>query len=139
MIIGPFKGEYRFLSNFYPAEVMFEEVLYPTVEHAYQAAKTLRTDMRLRIRDQATPGGAKREGREVVLREDWDYIKVDIMQDLVFKKFTTHSDLREKLLATGDAELVEINHWHDTFWGMCNKIGANRLGRILMKVRGDLR
>lgn len=135
MTIVEFRGEYRFLSNFYPAEVELDGKEYPSVEHAFQAAKTLNPLSRARIHVCETAGGAKRLGKTVPLREDWEEVKIDVMTNLVTQKFSRHPELKEKLLATGDRELVEGNWWGDTFWGVCRGTGENHLGKILMQVR----
>ena len=132
-MINSFKHEYSFLSNFYPSEVELDGVVYPTVENAYQAAKTCDEEARLNIQC-LTPGQAKRAGRKVNLRSDWDNVKVQVMGDLVLKKFV-RPDLREALLATGNQELVEGNYWGDIFWGVYKGEGSNYLGKILMGVR----
>ena len=137
--IAQFKGEYRFLSNFYPVAVEFEGIMYPTVEHAYQSAKTLDMNERKRIAALPTPSDAKREGRKLKLREDWETVKSDVMERCVRYKFTHDAELRERLLATGDAILEEGNDWGDRVWGVVNGVGENRLGKILMKVREELR
>jgi ribA/ribD-fused uncharacterized protein len=85
-----------------------------------------------------TPGKAKRAGRNLQLRHDWEKVKYDVMLDIVFAKFYQHPELAAKLLATGDAELIEGNWWNDTTWGVCNGVGSNWLGRILMMVRARL-
>lgn len=138
MKIISFQGKYRFLSNFYPALVKLNGTDYRTVEHAFQAAKSMKVRDRAKIINAQSPGEAKRLGRTFVLRADWEKIKVATMQKLVLEKFTRHPQLKEKLLATGDAELIEGNWWHDTFWGVCNGEGRNELGKILMKVRTQL-
>lgn len=135
--IVSFAGSYRFLSNFFPAPVMFEDHEYPTVEHAFQAAKTTSEKERRAIRSQSTPGRAKAHGRKVELREDWERVKLDIMYQLVRFKFETNPELCAKLLAT-KGQLVEGNYWHDTFWGVCEGEGHNHLGKILMRVRDEL-
>jgi ribA/ribD-fused uncharacterized protein len=132
-----FRGDYRFLSNFWPAPVMLDGVEYPTVEHAYQAAKVTDTRLRRIIQACERPGAAKYAGRKVQLRPDWDRIKVGMMRDLVTQKFS-REPLRSQLLLTGSAILEEGNHWNDTFWGICNGEGHNMLGRILMEVRSGL-
>jgi ribA/ribD-fused uncharacterized protein len=137
--IAELQREYRFLSNFYPAAVEFEGLTYPTVEHAYQSAKTLDTNERKRIAALPTPSDAKREGRKLKLREDWERVKFDVMERCVRYKFTRNDELRAKLLATGDAVLEEGNDWGDQVWGVVNGVGENRLGKILMKVRDELR
>jgi ribA/ribD-fused uncharacterized protein len=137
MIIGEFQGRYRFLSNFYPAEVELDNIIYPTVEHAYQAAKTLSQISRAQIRLAGTPGQAKRMGRVVKLRPNWEGIKLAIMDRLVCQKFSKEP-LRSMLIATGDARLIEGNRWGDTFWGVCRGIGQNNLGLIIMNIREGL-
>lgn len=139
MTIGPFKGDYRWLSNFWPAKVIFEGHEYPSVEHAYVAAKTTNEMEREVIRSTKSPGEVKRLGRQLDLREDWNDIRLQVMEDLVRQKFQNHDDLREKLLATGEEEIIEINTWNDTFWGQCKGKGQNNLGKLLMKIRETLR
>jgi ribA/ribD-fused uncharacterized protein len=136
-MIDSFRGEYRFLSNFYPANVVLDGLTYSSVEHAYQAAKTLDEHYRARIRHTATPGDAKRLGRRIFLRSDWKQAKVGVMFELLRQKFA-EEPLRGRLLATGDEELVEGNEWGDTFWGVCGGRGENMLGMLLMRVRGEL-
>jgi len=135
--ITQFSGEYRFLSNFWPAQVSLDGIQYPTVEHAYQASKTLDEQDREWIQRAQSPAVAKRRGGTVLPRPDWTSVKLQIMRNLVQQKFE-HPDLRSRLMATEDAELVEGNTWGDTFWGVCNGRGSNHLGIILMEVRGNI-
>jgi ribA/ribD-fused uncharacterized protein len=143
--IADFQGDYHFLSNFAPARVSLDGMQFPTVEHAYQAAKTEEAQERQRILEASTPDLARKMGRKLTQRPDWPEMKVKVMQDLVTQKFDNQPDLVKLLLATGDAELVEGNTWHDNFWGDCRCpqcaeiAGQNRLGRILMEVRERLR
>ena len=137
--IGEFQGEYRFLSNFWPAVVVDEGISYPRVELAYQAAKSLDLGERRRIAALATAGEAKRAGEALVLREDWAGIKYAVMLRCVRSKFLHHAELGAKLLGTGDAYLEEGNTWHDEIWGVYEGRGTNWLGKILMEVRGELR
>lgn len=137
-VIDRFRDDYAFLSNYHPSPIEVEGILYATVEHAFHAAQTFDPDEKRAIAAAATPGDAKRMGRKVQLRPDWEQVKVGIMEQLVRLKFTTHADLRDQLLATGDAELIEGNWWKDTFWGVCRGQGRNELGKILMKVRAEL-
>ena len=137
--IDSFQGEYRFLSNFYPAQVIFEGITYPTAEHAYQAAKSLDPNDRKEIAAAPSPAEAKRAGRALKLRNDWETAKFDVMERVVRDKFTRNAELRDRLLATGDAELIEGNTWGDRIWGVYQGEGENHLGRILMNVRGELR
>lgn len=136
-MIDNFYGEYRFLSNFWPSPIELDRMIYPTVEHAFQAAKTDNRPERERIAALPTPGSAKRAGRKVALRPDWEHVKVAVMEDLVRRKFSD-PDLAARLLATGAEELVEGNTWNDCFWGVCRGQGRNELGQILMKVRAEL-
>lgn len=137
--IEAFTGPYFFLSNFSHSPVEFEGEVYPTVEHAYAAAKTQDPNERERIRFAITPGEAKRIGRQVALRSGWDDVRVDVMRGLLAKKFVVDSDLALKLQATGDAELLEGNTWGDRFWGVCGGQGRNQLGQLLMERRELLR
>jgi ribA/ribD-fused uncharacterized protein len=132
-----FSGRFRFLSNFYPAKVTYDRVVYPSVEHAYQAAKTLRAASRLLIKNAPTPGEAKRLGRQVPLRANWDSMRLAVMLDLLRKKFK-HPELRDLLLETGALHLEEGNTWGDTFWGTVHDRGHNHLGKLLMRVRDDV-
>lgn len=138
-MISEFHGPYRFLSNFWPAEVALDGVTYPNVETAYQAAKVDDPAVREQIRRMA-PGQAKRFVRRFPLPSDWETRKVAVMEDLVRQKFTRHLALAQRLLATGDAELQEGNRWGDAFWGVDLRTGrgSNHLGRLLMKVRSEL-
>ena len=137
-MIRTFLYQHRFLSNFWPAEVKLDGAVYPTVEHAYQAAKTTDSAWREMIRAASNPGEAKKLGRNAPLREGWDDIKLEIMRTLVWQKFEDPY-LRLKLLATGDQALIEGNTWGDTFWGVCNGVGENHLGLILMNIRDRVR
>ena len=136
--IDRFTGDYVFLSNYHSSPIEVDGILYATVEHAFHAAHTVNLEEKQAIAAAATPGDAKRMGRQVQVRPDWEQVKVGSMEDLVRLKFTPHADLRAKLLATGDAELIEGNWWKDTFWGVCRGEGRNELGKILMKVRSEM-
>jgi len=137
-VIEHFRGQYDFLSNFHPAQIRFEGIDFPTVEHAFQAAKTKDRGLRLAVANAPSPGAAKRIGRRLPLRGDWEATKVGVMRDLVRLKFVTHAELGTKLLATGIATLVEGNTWNDRFWGICHGEGRNQLGQILMEIRQEL-
>ena len=137
-MIDKFRGNYYFLSNFYPCKVQYRGITYPTSEAAYQAQKTINENERLRISKIEDPKIAKAEGQKLDLRSDWEDVKVDEMYLICMNKFLQNPKLEELLLATGEEELVEGNHWHDTFWGVCNGVGENKLGKILMMVRAHL-
>lgn len=109
MTISNFKGKYRFLSNFWMAEVEFEGLTYPSTEHAYQAAKTQEPEIREAIRNLDTPAKTKKAAKLLTLPENWHTYKLGVMETLLREKFSRHSDLKQKLLATGDEDLVEGN------------------------------
>ena len=142
--IEVFRGDYAFLSNFYPAVITLDDMDHATVEHAFQAAKTLIEEERRQIQLAPSPEAAKRLGQQVTLRPDWEKVKYGIMESLVRQKFTYHSYLRKLLLDTGDAILIEGNNWGDRIWGMTRNeagelVGNNWLGKILMDVRDELK
>lgn len=131
MKIDSFQGEYRWLSNFWPVPIKFDGETYPSVEHAYQAAKTLDKNERIKIKLATTPGSAKRLGKRIKIRPDWnDNIKLTLMEEFLIQKFSVPF-LQKLLLNTGNAELIEGNNWKDTFWGVYQGRGENHLGKIL--------
>lgn len=140
-VILEFRNEHGFLSNFYPAPITHRGHTYPTAEHLYQALKCADHADHERIRNLAAPGAAKRFGRKIRLRDDWNEVKDDTMRYVVERKFRQNPDLAQKLLATGDAVLMEGNTWGDKYWGHCLKTnqGLNKLGEILMALRAALR
>lgn len=147
LLINSFEGEYYFLSNFYPVPVLFEGAFYPTVEHAFQSAKTIVQDERYTFRHPLiTPGKAKSLGRAITLRADWEEVKDGIMREVLKYKFSDHHPvLKQRLLDTVGKELIEGNTWHDNVWGdcTCNESrcllpGQNRLGKMLMELRASL-
>ena len=137
--ITQFNGEYRFLSNFYICNIIYKDELYSTVEHAYQAQKTLNLEKREQIRTAPTAGAAKRLGRSVKLRSDWNKIKLPLMLELLMEKFKVDTVLGDKLVETGGVQLIEGNNWNDDYWGKCTSKGQNMLGVMLMLVRAENR
>jgi len=143
--IKSFTGKWEFLSNFSKYPVWFDGYFYPTVENAFQAAKTLDLDYRQRFLE-VSPGAAKAMGRAVPLRPDWNiYFRYRVMRDLLRNKFGPYSktpDLPRKLVSTYPNMLVEGNYWHDNTWGVCYcgkcKEGMNLLGMELMRIRDKL-
>jgi ribA/ribD-fused uncharacterized protein len=154
-VIDQFDGtDYAFLSNFYASPIIWtpasngrlsnHRLAWPTVEHAYQAAKLdpELPDLLDRLADfqlARNAGMVKKLGKAIALRPDWDDVKIDIMRSLVILKFHTFAHLRQKLMATGDAELIEGNWWGDVFWGICRGVGRNELGKLLVEVRTGMR
>lgn len=148
-MIKEFRGKYQFLSNFYNAPVMFQGALYNNNEAAFQAAKmadpkdrtmvTFNCDGQHLAFTEMPAKYAKRHGRHVTLRPDWEKVKYYVMLEIVRDKFTRNSNLRDMLLATGDEPLEEGNTWGDKTWGTVNGQGKNWLGKILMQVRNELK
>lgn len=136
--IDAFKGEYFFLSNFYEAPVEYDGLQYMNSEAAFQAQKCEFPQKRVEFQ-KLNPSAAKALGRKVTLREDWDEVKTDVMLGIVRNKFKQNPDLGKKLIETGDTYLEEGNWWGDKIWGVCNGVGENKLGKILMKVREELK
>lgn len=135
-----FKGPYRFLSNFFVAELVWDNIVWPSSEHAYQAAKSLDRDVRLRFSRLPTPVSAKHAGKGVALRPDWETVKVGVMAEIVRAKFTQNPRLKQLLIDTGDAHLEEGNTWGDRIWGVSppgSGNGKNHLGKILMELRAE--
>ena len=135
--IRGFFEEYRFLSNFHECNVMWKSLMFKSSEAAYQAAKSKYPEVWLQFM-RMTPSQAKRRGRIIDIREDWDNIRIDVMADICTDKFLRNPDLADKLKATGNKHLEETNWWGDTFWGVCKGVGKNNLGIVLMAIREQL-
>jgi ribA/ribD-fused uncharacterized protein len=131
--------QYRWLSNFFLITVDYEGERYPSVEHAYQAAKTNDKKHKRIIRMAGSAAQSKVFGRQAPRRPDWDQVKLQVMETLLRAKFDRdmHPDMRQRLKDTGDAELIEGNWWNDTYWGVCKGVGENHLGKLLMKIRSE--
>lgn len=149
-MIEQFQGKYRFLSNFWPCTVDLvhfptaegpDTRIYPTVENAYQAAKSMDAATREFIR-LLSPGEAKKYIRGMPIRPDWQSLKLTVMTDLVQQKFSK-GEMWSMLLATGEQEIQEGNYWGDRFWGRTLKngvwVGENMLGKIITKIREEKR
>lgn len=137
-VINDFSKEYFFLSNFYPSIFEFDDKICYSAESAFQMMKTFDERLRKSIAS-SIPSIAKAKGRHVRLRKDWEKVKDKIMYEVVMAKFSQNKSLKNALLATGDTELIEGNDWNDTYWGVCNGVGENKLGKILMRVRDELK
>ena len=138
LAIGPFRGRWHFLSNFYPSPVTLDGVEYPTVEHAYHAARCVDERDRMLIIEARSPGEAKRLGRRVRQLSDWEARRDVVMLSLLRQKFRDPV-LRRQLLFTGTRPLVEENDWGDTYWGIHDGRGLNRLGELLKVVRDEVK
>ena len=138
--IVSFTGYFDFLSNFYECNIHWEGKDWPSVEHAYQSAKTSDLEKREEIRKAKSPAIAKKLGRKLQVNENWEAIKEEVMNDLLYLKFSDHPLLRNKLLETEPAVLIEGNNWGDRYWGAEQVSpgvweGKNKLGILLMRQR----
>lgn len=134
--IDKFDGEYSFLSNFYPCHLTYNGLSFLNSEAAYQGQKCLSRTFEF---CKLNPSEAKRLGRRVAIRDDWEKVKGDIMYEICKAKFTQNPELANRLVDTGDAMLIEGNTWGDKVWGVCDGGGQNLLGKILMQIRGEFR
>lgn len=137
-MISSFRDKYFFLSNFYKAPVIFDGIRYENNEAAFQAQKCIKVEDRKNF-SKMNPSEAKKAGRSVKLRPDWEDVKVDIMYKIVRAKFLQNPQLGLKLFETGDEYLEEGNDWGDKTWGTVNGEGQNLLGKILMNIRDDMK
>ena len=136
--IKEFRGKYFFLSNFFETPVTWQGITYQNNEAAFHSAKVINQKNRQSFAS-LNPSKAKSKGRHVQLRNDWEKIKDNIMYEICYCKFSQNEELKKKLIATGNALLVEGNTWGDKYWGVCNGTGKNKLGKILMRVREELK
>ena len=137
-MINSFFDEFRFLSNFYPAKFVYVGHNFTTSEHAYQAMKMTNIADFNAVVSASTPGKAKRLGQKLPMNPNWDSLKVGIMGEILRKKFAIPI-LRKMLLATSNIHLEEGNNWGDQFWGVCDGVGENHLGKLLMEIRKEIR
>lgn len=152
MLHGFSANKYEFLSNFYACDTFYKNELMPegmvfkTAEHAFQAAKATTVEDMLYVAEAHTPGEAKKRGRTIKIRADWDTIKDNVMYTILKSKFTDDQDMWNRMMATApeyDA-FCEDNWWHDNYWGDCqcpsckDIVGKNMLGKLLTKVRAEL-
>lgn len=136
-VIAGFKGDYRWLSNFERCSIYYKGILFKSAEAAYQAQKTLNIQAR-HIFSKLDAREAKSLGKALILRPDWDDVKLEVMEEICRIKFNL-PEFRGKLLATRDITIIESNYWGDTFWGVCDGVGENHLGNIIMKIRDEIK
>ena len=138
-MIKEFQGKYRWLSNFAPINIRLGNLNYASVEHAYMSMKSADIEWKKKCASTSSPGQIKRLSKTITLCEDWDSIRLSVMESLVRIKFND-PDYKAKLLATGNQNIQEGNYWNDKFFGISLKTGdgENHLGRIIMKIRDEL-
>lgn len=138
--IRGYYNQYYWLSNFYYVDVEYEGDVYSTVEHAYQAAKAITPRERIAVKEALSPELAKKVGKGIAMRPDWNEIKIPVMRHLLLQKFGPENPtLHQRLLDTEDLYLEETNDWGDVFWGVCNGKGENNLGKLQMEIRSYYR
>ena len=137
--IDKFENEYAFLSNFYLCRIEIDGLIFDSTEAAYQASKSKSLEVRKKFIG-LNASQAKKLGRQIALRDDWEDVKIEIMERILREKFSNKNpELLRKLVDTEDDVLIESNWWNDTFWGICRGIGENNLGKLLMKIREELK
>lgn len=136
--IKGFFGEYRWLSNFHKEPILYKGAVYGSTEAAYMAAKCKNSADRKQF-ENLEPKDAKKVGRTVELRDDWEFVKDEVMYEVNLFKYSYYQNLRDSLLATGDKYIEETNWWNDKYWGVCNGEGVNMLGNVLMTIRTQLK
>lgn len=134
-ILG-FQDDYRWLSNFAPCEIMYDGAIYPSVENAYVAAKTLDKSARIRLQ-MCSPNAAKSIGKILMLRKHWQQLKVPLMRQFLIQKYN-QEPYRQLLINTAGRYIEETNWWNDQFWGVCGGKGENMLGKLIMDIRDHL-
>lgn len=132
-----FRGDFSFLSNFAESPIEFRGFMFPTAEHAYQAAKAVLEEDFHSIRTARSPVVAKRLGQKIQIRNDWKKVKIKVMREILEIKFSI-PELERKLIQI-KGPIIEENDWGDTFWGVCNGVGQNNIGKILMLIRNEKR
>ena len=136
MSVHGFFGKYRFLSNFYDAEVFYDGLMYPNSENAYQAAKIVNSERSYFQTCSAYESKKNWKSYKTKYTSfNWDIVKRNIMFVILFDKFTRNEELRKKLIETEFRHLEETNWWGDTYWGVCDNFGGNNLGKVLMDIR----
>lgn len=139
-----FKGEWEFLSNFYPCRIEMDGNIFPSSEHAYMSCKSLDPSWIKYCTDPMnSPNTVKKKSYTIELREDWDQVRIPSMKKALYFKFI-QEPFRTKLLNTRDKNLIEGNHWHDNFFGSCicekcGDNGKNNLGKLLIELRDFLK
>lgn len=138
MKIERFNGDFEFLSNMYLCDIEYEGVSFNSVEQAYQYHKTTSPKEKMNILRCNQPKKTKVLAKKFkYVREDWLKFRLGLMYQLLKLKFEI-PELRDALLLTNGYELVEGNWWGDHYWGVCDGVGENNLGKLLMKVRNEL-
>lgn len=139
-MIKEFQGEFRWLSNFAPCQIVLDQITYPSVEHAYMSAKSDNPEWKIFCSvGNKTAGEVKKASRTIKLVDNWNDTKLSVMQECIKQKFN-QEPYKTKLIDTGNQHIQEGNMWNDKFWGVCLKTnkGENNLGKLIMTMRNEL-
>lgn len=138
-MINKFRGEYSWLSNFAKCEIVYKNTVYPSVENAYQSAKNNDEEWK-KFCSTENAIIVKKNSHKIILIENWNFIKLSIMEELLRQKFIFNDYYKKKLIETKDEYIEEGNTWHDTFWGVniISGKGENHLGKLIMQIRDYL-
>lgn len=139
-MIQEFKEEYRWLSNFLPCKISLRGRIFYSVEHAYMSEKNNSDSWKDLCASHIPAGEIKKLSKEIKLRPDWEEVKLLVMEHCLRQKFN-QAPYSDKLKGTGDIHIQEGNYWNDTFWGVCLRTneGLNHLGKLIMKIREEIR
>lgn len=135
---------YGAFSNLYRREIVFEGEIYSTSEHAYQAGKARKPEVKTWLMAAPSPALLAMAAHGLYswdVASDWSQSKFDRMRRVLRAKFTQHPDLQALLLSTGEARLVEaatVDNAVNRLWGEVNGVGKNMLGQMLIELRAEL-
>lgn len=135
-----YEREFYPFSNFSSFMLEWKGQLYMTSEHAYQTEKFTDPEIIQQIKEARSAHDAFKIAREHgdIVRPDWLNVRVQVMEEIIKAKIAQHSYVKQKLIESGNREIVE-DSWRDDFWGWGpNKDGQNQLGKIWMKLRSEL-
>ena len=137
--IYQFQDEYRWLSNFSKCPITINDITYPSIEHAYQSAKSPLNSWKSFCSTTPSPAIIKKHSRNIKLIKNWEDVKVNIMRGCLIQKYS-QEPYKSLLLKTGNAYIQEGNSWGDVFWGVDihTKKGQNTLGKLIMEIRNEL-
>lgn len=124
----------RWLSNMQETKIIWMNMEFNSVEAAYQASKATS----LKVAEEFIPmtgKQAKNHSNKIKVRSDWQFIKLNVMAQLVHQKYLSNQLLQTKLIETWPKYLEETNYWNDEYWGVCNGKGMNYLGKLTMATR----
>lgn len=137
-VIDGFRGEYEYLANTYNSDITYDGMTYTNAEAAYWAQRV--KDKRARNKYSRLSGNkARAKAMQAIPIEDWETTKNDIMMNILRVKFNKNSELGKKLIATNDAKIINTNTYRDDYYGVYMNKGKNILGKMLMKIRDEIK